>query len=192
VPETKIVVKADHPSVARVSPLDLYVDPDATDFQDALWMAQRLYVPITVARKDPKYSASQRKKLVPAAMSEAKSDQETLFEGEDRGHEANYAIIWEYYDLVEGTMCYFTLDGCDDFLVSPETIEMPFAHPYSFVENYAIPEKLYPMGDVDAIFPLQLELALTLRTCRHDHPPARLLQPDVDDLGRHEPGEWRH
>lgn len=43
---------ADHPSVERISPFDIYVDPDATRFRNARWIAQRLYVPLESAKAE--------------------------------------------------------------------------------------------------------------------------------------------
>lgn len=159
-PTTKVVVAADHPSVERVSPFDIYVDPDATRIKHARWIAQRMYVPIEVARDNENWVASARKKLKPTAMSMAKKDQETAFEGEERGKKNEFVVVWEYYDLIAKTMCVFA-DGCDEFLIEPDDTPLPFDHPFVFGLNYVVPEKLYPVGDVETIVPLQMELALT-------------------------------
>ena len=159
-PTTKVVVTADHPSVERISPFDIYVDPDSPRFKTARWIAQRMYVPIEVARENEDWDKRARKKLKPTAMSEAKRDQKTEFDGEVRGKEAEFVVVWEYYDLVNKEMCVFA-EGCDEFLVEPDESPLPFAHPFVFALNYIIPEKLYPLGDVESVVPLQMELALT-------------------------------
>lgn len=159
-PTTKVVVTADHPSVERVSPFDIYVDPDSTRFKTARWIAQRMYVPIEVARENEDWNKKARKKLKPTAMSEAKRDQKTEFDGETRGKEAEFVVVWEYYDLIEKEMCVFA-EGCDEFLVEPDESPLPFAHPFVFALNYIVPEKLYPLGDVESMVPLQMEMALT-------------------------------
>ena len=159
-PTTKVVVVADHPSVERISPFDLYMDPDATRFENARWIAQRMYVPIETARENQDWNKAARKKLKPSAMSEAKSDQETTFDGEERGTESEFVVVWEYYDLLANTMCVFA-DGCDEFLIEPDETPLPFSHPFVFAPNYVVPEKLYPLGDVESLVSLQMELALT-------------------------------
>jgi hypothetical protein len=159
-PTTKIKVTADHPSVERVSIFDIYMDPDATRPKNARWIAQRMYVPLEVAKANEDWSKSARKKLVATAMSEAKKDQETKFDGEERGGEAEFVVVWEYYDLINKQMCVFA-EGCDEHLIAPDDTPLPFPHPYVFALNYIIPEKLYPLGDVESIVPLQMELALT-------------------------------
>lgn len=159
-PTTKVVVTADHPSVERISPFDIYVDPDSTRFKTARWIAQRMYVPIEVARENADWNKSARKKLKATAMSEAKSDQDTTFTGEERGTEAEFVVVWEYYDLIDKEMCVFA-EGCEEFLVDPDESPLPFPHPFVFALNYIIPEKLYPLGDIESVVPMQMELALT-------------------------------
>lgn len=95
-PTMKVVVTADHPSVERISPFDIYIDPDATRIKHARWIAQRTYVPIEVARENENWDAGARKKLKPTAMSDAKHDQEdVMFDGENRGKDSDFVVVWE-------------------------------------------------------------------------------------------------
>lgn len=160
VPTTKVQVTEDRPEVKRISPFDVYIDPDATRIEDARWIAQRLYIPLSEAKDNEDWDPKARKSLVGTAMSEAKKEYDLTFEGEDRGTETDFAVVWEYYDLLENAMCVFA-DGADKFLVKPEPVEWPFGHPFVPAWNYSIPEKLYPLGDLETILPLQMELALT-------------------------------
>lgn len=159
-PKKQVVVVRDEPSVERISPFDVLVDPDSTRPQNMRWIAQKMYVPweTAVARED--WDKRARKKLSKAAMSEAKKEQDTLYPEETRGTEAEFAVVYEYYDLIAGTVCTFG-QGCDDWLKAPEAVPFPFKHPFVPVMNYSVPEKFYPIGDVEAVKPLQLELALT-------------------------------
>ena len=160
VPTRQTVVVEDHAHVERVSPFDIYIDPDATRLKDARWIAQRIYMPLTEAKQKEGWSAAARKRLKGAAMSEAKKEYDLMFTGEERGRDASFAVIWEYYDLVNKKVCTFA-EGCDMFLSAPEDFPYPFGHPYVFGLNYLVPEKLYPIGDLEAILPLQMELAFT-------------------------------
>lgn len=161
VPTSRMVAIVDRADVERISPFDIYVDPDATRLSNALWIAQRLYVPLETARSREDWNKKAREALKPAAMREAKSEIDLMFEGEDRGDNADYAVVWEYYDLVNGETCTFG-DGCDDeYLIPPSKVDMPFAHPYMMLRNYEIPDKFYPIGDLEVIAPLQMELSLT-------------------------------
>lgn len=180
-PATKTVVVEDRANVERVSPFDIYIDPDATRIKDARWIAQRMYIPLKDAKERDDWNASARRKLKGAAMSEAKRDYDLLFQGEERGNDAAFAVVWEYYDLIDGTVCTFA-ESCEMFLSPPEPFPYPFGHPFVFGENYMIPEKLYPMGDLEAILPLQMELALTRTQMVNDRKRFRRLymyKPEV-------------
>ena len=180
-PTTKTVVVEDRAHVERVSPFDIYIDPDATRIKDARWIAQRMYMPLKEAKERPDWNATARRKLKGAAMSDAKREYDLLFQGEQRGSDAAFAVIWEYYDLVDGTVCTFA-ESCEMFLSAPAPFPYPFGHPFVFGENYVIPEKLYPMGDLEAILPLQMELALTRTQMVNDRKRFRRLymyKPEV-------------
>jgi hypothetical protein len=78
-----------------------------------------------------------------------------------------YVEIWEYYDIETGKMSVFC-DGGDKFLVNPTTIPFAFGHPFVMLRNYEVPEHFYPMGELEAIEPLQMELNQT-RTQMMNH-----------------------
>jgi hypothetical protein len=59
-------------------------------------------------------------------------------------------------------------DGSDSFLVSPMEIPFSFGHPFTMIRNYDIPGHFYPMGELEAIEPLQRELNQT-RTQMMNH-----------------------
>lgn len=181
VPTRQMVVVEDHAHVERVSPFDVYIDPDATRLKDARWVAQRIYMPLSEAKDKEAWSAAARKRLKGTAMSDAKKDYDLMFTGEERGRDATFAIIWEYYDMVNGKMCVFA-EGCDMFLSPPEDFPYPFGHPFVFALNYIVPEKLYPIGDLEAILPLQMELAFTRTQMVNDRKRFRrmyMYKPDV-------------
>lgn len=160
VPTTRTIAVQDRPHCERVSPFDVYVDPDATRFKNARWVAQRMYVPLQEAREFESWDEKARKKLKGTAMSQAKKDYDLMFSGEERGSESDFVVVWEYYDLISGKVCTFA-EGCSEWLVKPTAFPYPFGHPFVFMLNHVVPEKLYPMGDLESILPLQIELALT-------------------------------
>lgn len=156
---TKVVVVKDEPMIYRVSPYDMFVDPDATTMRDVRWIAHRMLLPIQVAREDDRWNRKQRSKLKATAVSKARDtvDRERDI---DMSKDAEFAVIYEYYNLVDGTICTLG-EGCDDYLQDPEPIPYTFGHPFVFVPNYQVPERFYPIGDIESIFPLQVELATT-------------------------------
>lgn len=160
VPTTRTIAVQDRPHCERVSLFDVYVDPDATRFKNARWIAQRMYVPLQEAKEFEAWNERARKKLKGTAMSQAKKDYDLMFSGEERGRDSDFVVVWEYYDLISGQVCTFA-EGCAEWLVKPTAFPYPFGHPFVFMLNHVVPEKLYPMGDLESILPLQMELALT-------------------------------
>lgn len=157
---TEVVVVEDRPFVERVSPYDMYVDPEATCLEDAAWVAQRIIRPLEEARRDPRYKPSARKKLtsdhVAATQHERKREKANKHEDPD----VERTTIWEFYDLRNNTMCVLG-DSGDEYLVDPRPMPYAFGHPYIFMGNYEVPDQFYPMGDLEAIEPLQQELNKT-------------------------------
>jgi hypothetical protein len=157
-PKVTVVTK-DEPLVYRVSVYDIFVDPDAMVLKDARWIAHRMLVPIEVARKDERWNRKARADLKATAVSKAR---ETVERESDvnTSDEANFAVVYEYYDLVAKTVCTIS-DGCEGYLRDPEPIPYKFGHPFVFMPNYIVPERFYPIGDIESIFALQVELATT-------------------------------
>jgi hypothetical protein len=158
IPTKKTVAVQDNPAVERVSPFDVYVDPAATRLKDARWVAQRTFVPLEVAQENEAWDAKARGYLKGTAITRDKVD--VLREGESRTKEADFVTVWEFYDLINETMCTFAED-CEGFLLAPEPVPFAFKHPFVMVTNYSVPEKFYPIGDVETIAQLQQELAIT-------------------------------
>jgi hypothetical protein len=75
--------------------------------------------------------------------------------------------VWEWYDIDRNTVSVFC-DGSDKFLVAPKEIPFAFGQPFVMIRNYDVPETFYPMGELEAIEPLQHELNQT-RTQMMNH-----------------------
>jgi hypothetical protein len=163
--ETEMVIVEDRPFVERISPFDIYVDPDATCMEDIKWIAQRIKRPIADVRNDRRYNSVARSEVQPTQYSKYALDGQTpkpTYNKED-----SYVEVWEYYDVPKGTMCIFA-DGSDKFLVQPTKIPFAFGHPFVMLRNYEVPEHFYPMGELEAIEGLQHELNET-RTQMMNH-----------------------
>lgn len=158
-PVKQLKVVKDQPLVRRVSPFDIFVDPDATTLTDARWICQRAFVPIEVARRNEEWSLKARNRLKKVKKARSDAEHDLLPDALESG-EAGFAEVYEFYDLVSGKMCVFA-DGCDEFLVDFEDAPFPGGHPFVWVPNYEVPERFFPIGDVETIYPLQVELALT-------------------------------
>lgn len=163
-PTTRIVVQRDQPFVERVSPFDVFVDAEATSLQDAKWVAQRVVRPLVDVRKDPRYKPSVREKV--GADSRLKDEYRPVSD-QERDKDFARCTIWEFYDLRANTVCVFAHSG-DDFLVSPVENPMPFPHPFVMLRNYEVPDQFYPMGELEALEPLQHELNKTRSAMMND------------------------
>ena len=159
-----IVVVEDRPFVERVSPFDVYVDPDATSMQDALWIAHRIRRSLKDVKSDKRYSRAARENLNATSWGRY-SDDPAKRKVQDT--EEGYVEVWEYYDIAKKTMCVFS-EGSEQFLVKPMEMPYAFGHPFVMIRNYDIPDYFYPMGDLEAIEPLQRELNAT-RTQMMNH-----------------------
>lgn len=163
--ESELIITEDRPFVERVSMFDIFVDPDGTNMSDIKWIAQRIRRPLKEVKKDKRYDSKARQEAQPSHYSKWSIDER--FPRQSSDPEDSYVEIWEFYDLDRQTMSIFC-DGGDRFLVNPTDIPFAFGHPFVMLRNYEIPEYFYPMGELEAIEPLQMELNET-RTQMMNH-----------------------
>ena len=159
-----ITVLEDSPFAERVSCYDVFVDPDATSVKDMRWIAQRIRRPISEVRTDKRYNKAARDAVYPMAVSRYADDPSVR---KVRDKDVGYAEIWEYYDIKGRTMCVFA-EGGDNFLVKPMPMPYSFGHPFVMLRDYDVPDHFYPIGELEAIEPLQKELNET-RTQMMNH-----------------------
>jgi hypothetical protein len=156
----KTVTKTDEVFVERVSPFDVYLDPEAVDLVSCTWIAQRITRPLEDVKRDQRYSAGARKDLVANRTAEnpitGKESDQPLSNDVD----TQRVEIWEFYDIQRGIVCVFPEEG-DKFLVKPEAMPYAFGHPFEMLSNYEVPDRLYPMGELEALESLQDELNAT-------------------------------
>jgi hypothetical protein len=167
--ESELIITEDRPFLERVSMFDIFVDADATSMTDIKWIAQRIRRPLSQVKKDKRYNSVARQEAAPSHYSKWGIDD---WRGNARPRRSedeqdSYVEIWEYYDLDSGMMSVFC-DGGDKFLVNPTKIPFAFGHPFVMIKNYEVPEYFYPMGELEAIEPLQMELNQT-RTQMMNH-----------------------
>ena len=160
VPTTAMMIVEDQPFVERVSPFDIYVDPEATCLEDAQWICQRIIRPLEEARKDKRYKASARKNLeadsitYPLYSVSSRQQQEEYLYDEER------TVVFEFYDIVNNTISVLAQNS-DEFLVDPMPMPYAYGQPFVMLRNYDVPDFFYPMGDLESIESLQLELDKT-------------------------------
>lgn len=157
-PTTKMVIDEDRPFAERVSFNDIFVDPESTTDRNMGWICQKIVMPIEEAKANELWDAGARKALKGHLSINSKwvDDQKRAKNNDD----VMRVTIWEFYDLKKGTMCVFG-DHSDLFLIKPKKMPYKFGHPFEMLRNYDVPDQFYPMGDLEAIEPLQRELNAT-------------------------------
>lgn len=190
--ESSFIIREDRPFLERVDPFDMYIDPDATSMNDLRWIAQRSRRPLEDVKSDERYDYAARKNLT--ATSSQKYSDTTVTDTYSTNLASNgstqniaYCDVYEYYDIDSGEMCIFSDTG-DKFLVKPVKMPYAFGHPFFMLRNYDIPNFFYPMGELEAIEPLQYELNET-RTQMMNHRKRYsrkwlALDSAFDDFGR--------
>jgi len=166
IPSTIMRVVEDQPFVERVSPFDMFVDPSATCIEDAKWIAQRLVRPLSEAQVDPNYKPSARKRLT--ANGSYNLNETTRADLDDRWEFLeDQVVIWEFYDILSNSVSVYA-DDADEFLVDPVPMPYAYGHPFSMLRNYDVPGQFYPIGDLESIESLQLELDKTRSQLMND------------------------
>ena len=158
------------PVLERVSPFNMFIDPNARHPREARWIAQRTWRPVADVKLDERYSETQRHRVSGSHYSPWDSREGDARGGEGKDEPENgdlsYVEIIEFYDIKANTVGTFALGtdagpdaGPDDgWLIKPEEIKYAFGHPFVMLRNYEVPDMMYPMGDVEQIESLQLEL----------------------------------
>ena len=163
--ETEMVILEDRPFVERVSSFDMFVNPEATNMEDLRWIAQRVKRPLRDVQNDKRYARQARLDAAPSSWSKW-GDTTDRPKAAKNPNDA-FVDVWEFYDISSNTMSVFC-DGGDGFLITPRRIPYAFGHPFVMLRNYDVPENFYPIGELEAIEPLQLELNET-RTQMMNH-----------------------
>lgn len=147
----------DRPFISRVSPFDMFVDPEATSMGDARWVAQRVVRSVEEVKGDPRYSPSVRAKVKPTMQLPREWEPESRTRAQ---RTLDRVVVWEFWDIRRQQLSVFA-DGDSDFLISPGPFPFHAGHPFEMIRNYEVPDRFYPMGDLDQLESLQDELNLT-------------------------------
>ena len=182
--ERSTTVNDDRPFMERVSPFDMFVDPDATHPANVRWMCQRVRRHLYDVKCDQRYEAIARKQT--EGTSGSKWDKNDSRWENTGAVESGYVDVFEFYDLIAGTISTFAANG-DHFLIKPRPNPHPYGAPFEMLRDYEVPDQFYPMGELEAIEVLQRELNETrtqMLNHRKKYSPKWLYREDVfDDEG---------
>jgi len=151
-------VVEDRPFVERISPFDMFVDPEATSMEDAKWVAQRVIRPLEEVQSDKRFKQSVRSKV--QADATILHDTLTSRQRKQFGTDADRVTLWEFYDLQARTICIFS-ESSEGYLVDPQKLPYAFDSPFVMIRNYDVPDEFYPIGDLEMLEGPQLELDKT-------------------------------
>jgi hypothetical protein len=165
IPSTVMRVVEDQPFVERISPFDMFVDPSATCIEDARWLAQKVIRPLADSQADKRYKPSARRRLV--ANGTYGTTPDAVSENERWEFLEDQVVIWEFYDIMANTVAIYA-DNADEFLVDPTAMPYAAGQPFTMLRNYDVPGEFYPIGDLESIESLQLELDKTRSQLMND------------------------
>jgi hypothetical protein len=163
-------VVADRPYLERISPFDMFVDPDARLPREMRWIAQRIWRPVQDVRVDSRYDVKARRAVSTTtrfvSSGQGDNDGRSDVDASDEGA-ISYCEIIEFYDLKRMEVSTFALAGDavnegsavnDSYLIKPAPIPYACGHPFLMLRNYEVPDNFYPMGEIESVESLQLEL----------------------------------
>ena len=166
--ETELEVYDQRPFIERISPFDIFVDPDARHPKEMRWIAQRTWRALQDVRVDERYNLAGRKAAAASSADRWNSEDGDGRSGDEKPEAGaiQYCEVIEFYDLRRKEVATFCLDGGEiegqgknkTFLIDPKEAPYSFCNPFVMARNYEVPDNFYPMGELESIESLQLEL----------------------------------
>ena len=155
--ESEMNIIDDRPFAERISVEDMFVDSEAHSPDDMAWIAQRIRRPVNDVRVDKRYpNAKIRKDTQPT--SSHRFEEGGVEQGPVGIKDRGFVDIIEFYDLRRKTYSVFSDGASEGFLRNPEDMPYSFGHPFLMLRNYEVPDRFYPIGEIEQIEPAQLEL----------------------------------
>jgi hypothetical protein len=163
--ESEMHTAVDRPFVERMSVFDMFVDPDARHPKEWAWVAQRIWRPVEDVKVDERYSSTARNRVSTKKWSRWSGDGDSDARNDTKNNRPmGFVEVIEYYDVKRNTVSTFSLSGESDndrdngFLIKPKKMPYAMGQPFVMLRAYEVPDYFYPMGDVEQIESLQLEL----------------------------------
>ena len=155
------------PTLNRISPLDVVVNPNAVHPSTMRWVAQRSWRPVADVRADKRYAKSVRR-AVTGKTSQEVDEEGSLAPSDDQGDDGQpYVEVIELWDYHSRQEMVFLADQTatsakrEKFLIPPRPFTHSFGAPLKMLRGYEVPDQFYPLGELEPIEQLQQELNLT-------------------------------
>jgi hypothetical protein len=147
----------------------MFCDPDARHPKEMRWIAQRTWRPVQDVNVDQRYSPTARRAVSGSSYSRWDSENGDGRSGEDKPDKGplSYCEVIEFYDLKRKIVATFAMDGSDSvdqgnandgFLIKPGPSPYQYDNPFMMLRGFEVPDHFYPLGDLEQIESLQLEL----------------------------------
>lgn len=168
----KSVIENDDPNVEIVDPFDIYVDPDATKLDDAVFVIHRKTVPLKELKGNPNYT-NVDKISEPKIKGAQNTNYVDDFLNDETRNRNNANQTDNYKDLVE-ILEYWEQDRL--IVVANRSVVLrdspnPYSHkklPFVDLDDYRDPHKYYGQSELSVIDPLQREVN-SIRNQRRDY-----------------------
>lgn len=152
--ETYEKVLVDDPFVEYVSPYDIFVPKDSRRIENARWVAQRLRLPIDQIKE--RFGEDVVVSVDMAVASDALVSSYSTSEANNIPEILSYAVVYEFYDMVNRELTVFQIDGNTPLYDGP----IPYQHrypPFVHFRNYNDGGmQFWAFGDIENIAGIQL------------------------------------
>jgi hypothetical protein len=165
----ELYLKKNAPYAYRVAPDRIYVDPEATSIDDAMWICQENYRPYELVKNDPQYS--HRKDFTsyhfPDNFNPTPIGKKREVTSGKKAKE--WARIFEIWDR-ERERVVFIIDGSKEFnrTIEPWPYTKVYGFPFEPLSFTMAVDEFYPPSLILPWLPLVEELAF-IRSTRMDH-----------------------
>jgi hypothetical protein len=144
--------------VDRVSPWDVWIDPNSTGLDKARWVTMRLYMTEDEARQDETFQIPASFEFTTVDPTELEDDSGDKPTGSSiAGGDRKWVVLYEMYDITNQIMYVVPESGDKRPWKIVEGVELPIEQ----IPGYTIPQSPYHIGDLEQIFDLQMELDKT-------------------------------
>ena len=142
--------------VDRVSPWDVWLDPQADGMFNSRWVIRRIRLSVAELKASDLYKNTSRIAPSSQAGEENDRDRDDAVTPSAESEQDQMVEVFEFYDTVDDFMVAFTTQG-----PKPLRVVEDLALPIVDIAGHELPGSPYAMGDVEQIFVLQDEINVT-------------------------------
>lgn len=143
--------------VDRVTPWDVWIDPNSVALDKARWVAIRLWMTADEAEQDETLTIPADYEFVTRDPTEFEDDTGDKPNNDVSGSQRKWVILYELYDVTNKVMYVVPHEGDKRPWKVTEGLEVPLEQ----IPGYTIPQSPYHMGDLEQIWDLQMEIDKT-------------------------------